>query len=137
MNNQNKYPQHLRQRIVATASAKQGWCLDDLHAYMSEWGYGSSLRLLNIRRLQELLEIVSGTGKPKPGYVELDKQGKYCYHLMKLAGWTLPKLQTFWLNKFHKNQYSELSPGEIGATTRMLIKYANGEVATSHQSRNK
>jgi hypothetical protein len=124
-----KYVKMLRQKIVATAAAKWHWSLDDLHYYMNQWGYGSSLRQMKIRDLQSLLKLVlDPQHSPDPGFTKLDQQGKYMWHLMKLSGWSLPKLKTFWLSKFKTDKFENLEPDQIGATIRVLTKYVEGDV---------
>lgn len=64
---QEAYARKLRQMIMAVATAKQGWDYPTSHTYFDMWGFGTSLRALDIDQLLELLATVRGHSYAKPG----------------------------------------------------------------------
>ena len=64
---QEKYAKVLRSSIMAIAIKQYGWDYDQFHNIMKEWGYGDSLRKLNVFQLKELKAHLTGKTPLKDG----------------------------------------------------------------------
>lgn len=80
----DEYSRLLRREIAAIAIKRHDWSMDTLHWVMMEWGFGPSLRKLDIDRLKKLKSHLTGPVHPRAVY---DPQGRLVYSLMKQLGW--------------------------------------------------
>ena len=112
----------LRQSIMAAAS-KQGWNYDQFHGMMVDWGYGNSLRSLELKRLIELQSLLNKTKVNNKA--EYDQQGKYMHAKMKEAGWDMKRLEMFMIKHFKCLHWTALKDDQKRAVITMLTKYAD------------
>ena len=126
--NQEQYARKIRQKIMATAVVKHGWDKDQVHDYMIEWGFGASLRSLKVPKLLELFRLINGREKPNiPEEFQLDEQGNYMYHVMKLAGWNMQRVRALMISKYEKSDWSLLDQKERRAVVQILKNYAESD----------
>ena len=136
--NQEQYARKIRQKIMATAVVKHGWDRDQVHDYMILWGFGSSLRDLKLPKLLELFRLINGREKPNiPEEFQLDEQGNYMYHVMKLAGWDMGRVRALMISKFEKSDWSLLDQKERRAIVQILKNYADKYQEQSHKGTKK
>ena len=69
---QESYAKILRQSIMAIAIKKYGWNYDQFHEIMQEWGFGKSLRKLNIPELKDLKNQLNGIKSDNAHDIESD-----------------------------------------------------------------
>ena len=141
---QHAYAKQLRSNIMAITKTQHPWSQYDIHDLMSDWGFGSSLRVLSIDDLHELKELLSGQYKPhytafmrktmdyakatNTGIKASYKQvcyicilyGGYCwYRKIRRNKWD-ERFQT-WLKKYVKSDFAGfLTPDEARKAIYML-----------------
>jgi len=136
------YMKTLRQQIMITAKQEHGWDSEEFHDVLQSWGFGRSLRLLTIKQLQTVLGIVKGEYSPDApdelkrqldkysiGY--LDQQGRYAWHLMKVAGWDWFRVQKYMVKKYYTTHWNVLTEDQKRGVIAMLRRYATGEENTT------
>jgi len=128
--NQIKYAKRLRSQIVLTAKA-QGMDTEILHDVMFQWGFGVSLRKLDVNQLVSLYKVLEGEESPKfSKEAELDKQGKFIYSLMKQIGWDMTRLEQLLLKKFKKTHINVLNESEKKMVIAILKSYLKSDGET-------
>ncbi|MCD4828204.1 MAG: hypothetical protein K8R90_02075 [Candidatus Cloacimonetes bacterium] len=115
----DQYAKLLRREIAASAIARHGWSMDGLHQKMVEWGFGPSLRKLDIDRLKKLKHYLGGTVHTRAVY---DPQGRQMHALMKELGWTDADMRRFLLKRFKKTHFNVLTCSERRGVIAMLRK---------------
>ena len=121
--NKEKYAKILRQSIMAIAIKKYGWDYDEFHEIMRNWGFGDSLRKLNISELKDLKNQLNGISSFSEKW-ELDDQGKLMWFLMKSIGWNRRRITMLMLKKFKKTHWNLLTEKEKRQVINILKSYA-------------
>ena len=119
--NKEEQKKKMRQSIMAAAS-KQGWNYEAFHQIMMEWGYGNSLRQLDLKRLIELLSLLHKQ-TARSDQAEYDTKGKIMYSVMKDAGWTNQQLKSFMLKRYKTLHWNRLNDSQKDGVIAMLRKY--------------
>ena len=135
---QESYAKILRQSIMAIAIKKYGWNYDQFHEIMQEWGFGKSLRKLNIPELKDLKNQLNGIESDNAHDIEsdnahcrlqkeweLDEQGKLMWFLMKSIGWNQKRITSFMIKKYRKSHWNLLIEPEKRGVINMLRSYKN------------
>lgn len=136
---QEAYAKSLRQQIMITVKQEHAWEKEEFYNLLDEWGYGDSLRKLDIQQLQTVLGIVRGEYAPKDPNAELkrqldkysigflDDQGRYAWHLMKVIGWEWFRVQKYMVKKYHTLHWNALKEEQKRGVIAMLRTYSAGE----------
>lgn len=126
---QKQYAKSLRQRIMSRfAVTGQLEIRKDL---MTAWGFGDSLRKLNIQQLLQIQNIQNGkTGTPSSSGTRnfshsYNKQGKYIYHLAHKIGWDEKRLAYLLAHKFEKIHLNSLDEKETKQVIAILRSYVH------------
>jgi len=136
---QEKFAKVTRSNIVAIAVKQYNWDLEQLHDIMEDWGFGRSLRELSLNRLLALkktLQACDMTVKRDEEW-ELDKQGKFMWHLMKEIGWNRKRLITLMIKKYHASHWNVLSANEKRGVINILKSYKKKGQASQALRRDK
>jgi len=112
----------LHSKIMAIANLKYGWDYDVFHSIMEEWGYGSSLRALDMFSLKQLRRQLLAIQDDSTQW-ELDGQGKFMWFLLCESGLTKQNLVVYMIKKYHKNNWNLLSKSEKRGSINMLKNY--------------
>lgn len=112
----------IRQKIMAIAAAKYNWDYDEFHDLMEDWGFGRSLRALPYDKLLTLKKKLQGIQTYNENF-ELDKQGRYMYRQLRLAGWNMRRLTLYMIKHFQKTHWNLLHEQERRAVLNMLRSY--------------
>lgn len=115
----------IRQNIMAIAS-RNGLDRDGIHQLMEGWGYGDSLRALDTCRLQSLRRdlVAAVQGRARSAPAEFDRQGRYFWHLAKVAGWSRERIGMLLLKRFHATHWNALDYDQRRSAIAMMQRYA-------------
>lgn len=108
-------------KIIKAASQK-GWDYDELHSYMNDWGFGTSLKALNEKQLSELLQVI-GAGKWFVKHDGKSQQEGMIYRLAGRAGFSKERLRKLIKSMYDTTELSKLDQNQRRGLIATLKNY--------------